>query len=98
MSNDTYTPETCKPACAPDTGCEMTDRFLTLADQAWMEVLKEKLKAEIEASCGEKLQGLAKFLAAGNGERHTHMILGKAKCEQFKHDLAKLMVEGATKK
>lgn len=98
MSNETCTAETCRPSAGPNTGCEMTDQFLSLADQAWTELLKDKMKAEIQKTCGEKLDGLARFLVEGNAERRSALIQGRAKCEQFKTGLAKMMVEGAAKK
>jgi len=81
---------------SPNTGCEMTDRLIALADEAWYELLKDKMKEQIQNSCGDKLDKLAEFLSNSNNERWTHMISGKAKCEQFKQDLAQMMVAGAT--
>ncbi len=80
----------------PNTGCEMTDRLINLADEAWYELLKDKMKQQIQSSCGEKLDGLAEFVTNANNERWTHMITGKAKCEQFKQGLAEMMIAGAS--
>lgn len=83
---------------APATGCQMTDRMLVMADEAWFELLKDKMKADLQKSCGDKLTKLAGFVTAANNERWSAMINGKAQCERFKSELAAMMIEGASKK
>lgn len=72
--------------------CDMHEKLLCLADQAWKEVLKEKIKAEIEKTSGQKLNNIAKLVAETNHRRWSHMIEGKQKCEEFKQQLREIMV------
>lgn len=44
-------------------------KLLEMADEAWMEVLKEKIKAHVEATSGAKLEKLAKIVAEANNSR-----------------------------
>lgn len=43
--------------------------LLELADEAWMEVLKEKIKEQILSSHGPHMDQLAKLISQSNGER-----------------------------
>ena len=81
---------------SPNTGCEMTDRLINLSDEAWYELLKDKMKDQIQASSGDKMDRMAEFITKANNERWAHMITGRARCEQFKQDLVTMMVAGAT--
>jgi len=44
-------------------------QLLEMADEAWMEVLKEKIKEQIKATSGAKLDKLAKIVAEANNDR-----------------------------
>lgn len=68
-------------------GCNCAEKFLTLADEAWKEVLKEKIKAKILEKKGEHMEKLAEMVAMANGEKWKHMISAKMKCNQFKDNL-----------
>ena len=65
--------------------CE--EKFLTLADEAWKEVLKEKIKAKIIAKKGEHLDKLADIIAKTNGEKWKNKIAAKMRCSEFKDEL-----------
>jgi hypothetical protein len=41
--------------------CNAPEKLLCLADEAWKEVLKDKIKQEIEKNSGAKLDALAKM-------------------------------------
>ena len=94
MSNQCEETGTCATS-APETQCcdssteccDMPEKLLALADEAWHEVLKEKIRKEIEESCGEKLNDLARLVATANGQKWSHMIAGKAKCDQYKRSV-----------
>tara|TARA_Y100000310_G_scaffold340490_1_gene436442 strand:- start:342 stop:626 length:285 start_codon:yes stop_codon:yes gene_type:complete len=45
------------------TGCEMTDHLMGLADEAWEELFKEKIKAHYEKTAGEKMTRTAEATA-----------------------------------
>ena len=80
-------PCTCKTQPASDDCCPMPEKLLALADEAWFEVLKEKMKAEIVKSCGDKMDKLAKLVVDANKGKWEHTIQGKVKCEEYKQNL-----------
>jgi hypothetical protein len=67
--------------------CHCEEKFLKLADEAWMEILKEKIKAEVEKKQGESLGKLAEIIAQANCEKWKHKITIKSKCEEYKSTL-----------
>jgi len=67
--------------------CHCTEKFLAIADEAWKEVLKEKIKAKIIARKEEHIEKLAEIVAAANGEKWKHKISAKMKCNEFKDNL-----------
>lgn len=75
--------DTCNCGC----GCSCSDNFLKLADEAWMEVLKEKIKEKIYAHKGEHMDKLAEMIAKANGEKWKHKIASKTKGSEFKDNL-----------
>lgn len=70
-----------------EKGCHCAEKFLELADEAWKEVLKEKIKAKIIAKKGEHIEKLAEIVAMANGEKWKHKISAKMKCNEFKDHL-----------
>jgi len=75
-----------EPAASSEC-CEMPEKLLCLADEAWKEVLKEKIKQEIEKASGPKLSALAKLVAETNHRRWSHFIEGKQKCDEYKEQV-----------
>lgn len=67
--------------------CHCAEKFLAIADEAWKEVLKEKIKAKILMHKGEHMEKLAELVATANGEKWKHMISAKIKCNNFKDSL-----------
>jgi len=65
----------------------MPEKLLCLADEAWKEVLKEKIKQEIEKASGPKLTELAKLVTEANHKRWSHLIEGKQKCDEYKQQV-----------
>ena len=78
--------------CNHDHECHdhesFADQLLELADDAWMEVLHEKLKKAIEAASGKHLEKLAKIVADANKSRWQHKLQKKEDCEAFKAEVA----------
>ncbi len=72
--------------------CDLPEKLIGLADEAWFEVLKDKVKKEIESSCGETLDKLAQVVAQANSDRWAHKIQGKVKCDEFKSNVKELLV------
>jgi hypothetical protein len=68
-------------------GCGCSDKFLKLADEAWMEVLKEKIKCQIIANKDEHMEKLAALIAKANGARWKNKISSKTKSNEFKDEL-----------
>lgn len=70
-----------------EEGCHCAEKFLAIADDAWREVLKEKIKAKILEKKGEHIERLAELVARANGEKWKLKITGKTKCNEFKDNL-----------
>lgn len=68
-------------------GCSCAEKFLQIADEAWTEVLKDKIKAKILAKKGDHIEKLAEIVAMANGEKWKHIISAKTKCHKFKDEL-----------
>lgn len=59
-----------------------------MADEAWMEVLKDKIKAQVIAIGGEHLDQLAKLVAESNSARWKEKLALQRKCNEFKDKVA----------
>ena len=68
-------------------GCNCAEKFMQLADEAWREVLKEKIKAKILAHKGDHMEKLAEIVSMANGEKWKYIISAKTKCHKFKDEL-----------
>jgi hypothetical protein len=81
------TEQSCNTEQKDSECCNMPEKLLCLADEAWKELLKEKIKAEIEKTSGQKLNNIAKLVSEANHRRWSHQIEGKQKCDEFKQQL-----------
>ncbi len=72
--------------------CEIPEKLLCLADEAWRELLKDKIKQEIQKTAGPKLDSLAKLVAETNHRRWTHQIQGKIKCDEYKQQVKDALI------
>ena len=80
----------CSNKGSHDECCEHTKKLLCIADQAWMEALKEKIKQNILAS-DHQLDELAKIIGETNRDIWQQKIArGKAE-EQYKMRLKEVM-------
>lgn len=68
------------------SGESWSSKFLELADQAWMEVLKEKMKEHIKTN-SKNIDELAKMIAQANEERWQKKIDSKHCCDNFDEKL-----------
>jgi hypothetical protein len=75
----------------------MPEKLLAIADEAWYELLKEKIKKEIEKSCGPRLDKLSKLVAEANNGKWAHEIQGKVKCDEYKRNLKAMFTEDCNK-
>ncbi len=99
MSEQCHTGESCGTTAKTTEKdcCNMPERLLTLADDAWYELLKEKMKAEIQKSCGDNMDKIAKLVTETNCAKWSHMVTGKVKCDEYKQQLKDIMVAYSTK-
>lgn len=89
-----------QPACCHedhDTECDTAHDLLDLADMAWMEVLKEKIKDHIRAN-DQKIDELAAIVADINKERWHHKMAKEKICEDFERRLKDLFNKPVQKK
>ena len=61
--------------------------LLQMADDAWEELLMEKIKAHIEAATGKHLDKLAKLVAESNQERWKLKMGIQKTCDEYKDNL-----------
>jgi hypothetical protein len=92
----------CETAASPTSHpdeccCDMPGKLLRLADEAWMEVLKDKIKQEIVNTGGEKLDEIAKLVAETNCAKWQHMVAGKVHCKEYTDNLQKIMTSECKK-
>lgn len=70
-----------------------SDELLDLADEAWMEVVKEKIKEEILQHSGKHISQLAKVVAGANHTRWTCKLDEKKNQEEYETLLRSLMFQ-----
>lgn len=77
-----------KGSCHGSNGkeCHHAEKFLELADCAWMEVLKEKIKDHIRNNA-QHLDELAKLVSEANKERWQKKMDNKKCCGHFEDQL-----------
>ena len=71
--------------------CDIPEKLLCLADEAWKDALKAKIREKIEKNQAEKLEQLATLVADANHRRWKHMIEAKQGCESFKHQVKEIL-------
>lgn len=85
-----------KNSCSSDDTCSVahhdhhdhgsfSNQLFELADEAWMELLKEKIKEQIKASSKEQMDNLAKIVSDANHARWQGKTAGYRNQEEF-HD------------
>lgn len=74
-----------------EKSCHCAEAFLHIADAAWKEVLKERIKDKIIAQKGEHIEKLAELIATANGEKWKYIMTAKAKCNKFKDNLKEFL-------
>lgn len=72
---------------------ETCHKLLDIADQAWMEVLKEKIKDHIRTN-DRKIDEMAKIISEANHERWQRKMAKKRACEEYKEKLKGLFCSG----
>jgi hypothetical protein len=64
----------------PKSGCEMTDQMMVLANEAWAELVKEKMKKRFEEVSGEKMNKIALASVEASMAYWQHKMKGKQGC------------------
>lgn len=77
--------------CHQHESGSFADQLLHLADEAWMEVLKEKIKKDIETKEGSQLDELAKLITQSNHQRWIAKMEEKKTGTEFQSQLQSLM-------
>jgi hypothetical protein len=72
-------------------------QLLEMADDAWMELLKEKIKKQIESAGGKHLDHLAKIVAESNKERWEHKLAINELASNYKEKLTEFFGKGRKK-
>ncbi|MCE5316254.1 MAG: hypothetical protein LLG04_02685 [Parachlamydia sp.] len=67
---------------------DFAHELLEMADQAWMEVLKEKIKEQIKSTNGPHLDQLAKLVAESNHVRWQHKMGVLKDVQSYKEKLS----------
>lgn len=68
--------------------------FLEVADEAWTEVLKEKIKEHILATQKDRMTDLAKLVSEGNNQRWKSKMDKKKVCAEFSEKLHHFFSQG----
>lgn len=85
----------CQNACQGHL--KYSDQLLHLADEAWMDILKDKIKEEIRLNAGEQLTQLAKLVATANHARWRDKMQSKKDYEDFELQLKAAMCSSQKK-
>ena len=73
--------------CSTSGKCNCAEKFLELADAAWTELLKEKIKNKINSKKGEHMEKLAEIVAKANGDKWRTKLSSKTNAQEFKNTL-----------
>ena len=66
--------------------CDYAAKFLEVADHAWIEVLKDKIKEQIKAD-GKHMDELARVIAEANKDKWQSKMAAKQKCCGYEEKL-----------
>lgn len=73
---------------------EFAHELLELADDAWMEVLREKIKEQIVKSHSEHLDKLAKLVSDSNNEKWKLKMAKEKGISNFKDQIEQFFFQG----
>ena len=81
----------CECGCQGSKGCcedDFAHTLLEMADEAWMCLLKDKIKAKIDGLSGAKLDELADLVANSNHKRWIGKMAAHEAKDDFEDDVA----------
>lgn len=70
-----------------ESSCCLTEKLLHLADEAWAELMKEKIKHAMEESCGEAMTKMAKAAACARKTEWQAKLEAKFATKKASHGL-----------
>jgi GTP-dependent phosphoenolpyruvate carboxykinase len=76
--------DSCHDSCHDEENYDFTKVLLELADEVWMEVLRDKIKEQIISSNGKHLDKLAATVAEANNARWKSKMAAKKMCHEYK--------------
>ncbi len=79
--------ECCHGENGHDEHADFAEYFLEVADCAWEEVLKEKIKEHILSTQDKRMTELAKIVSEGNNLRWRNKMEKKQGCGDFREKL-----------
>lgn len=68
-----------------------SEELLALADEAWMELIKDKIKEEIKKHSGEHIEQIASLVAKANHARWNYKIDEKKNHHMYEDELNSLI-------
>ena len=88
----------CSEECSCCCECEChhhshkySDQLLALADEAWMELIKDQMKEEIKKHSGKHIAQMAQLVAKSNHARWTHKLNEKKNHQMYEDELNNLI-------
>lgn len=91
QSKQSHGSSCCGKSCCSSTNyeCSFSKQLLELADEAWMEVLKEKIKDNIKKN-DNKIDQLAKLVSEANALRWHSKMAKEKNCSDYQEKLDQL--------
>lgn len=80
--------DSCGTSCHHHHDKDFSHELLELADEAWMEILKDKIKQQIISSSGKNLDKLAKLVSDANQKRWQNKLGVNKVVSDFKEKIA----------
>lgn len=95
--------ESCGSGCGSDCSCggnesccgeetSKSEMFMELANEAWAELMKEKMKAVYEKSMGDKMNKVAAVSVEACMAYWMQKMKSEASCAEFEEKLRKAMM------
>lgn len=85
----------CDSGCGKDSCCEDESKgkmFMGLANEAWSELMKEKMKAAYQKAIGDKMDRAAAISVEACMAYWKHKMTSEAACAEFEEKLMKAMM------
>lgn len=96
-SHHQHSAGSCECCCHRKCDCpchhhgKYSEQLLKIADEAWMELIKEKIKEDILKHSGDHITQLAQLVSRSNHKRWTDKLSEKKNLDDFNEQLQKLI-------